>query len=318
MRIGVLTSGGDAPGMNAGIRAVVRKSIYHGAEPYGIRRGFTGLIYNEMFPMELGSVADIIQRGGTTLRTSRSAEFMTPEGRGVALQNLRYRQIDGLVILGGDGSFRGGLELAKAGLPVIGVPSSIDNDIPCTEYAIGFDTAVNTALDAINKIRDTATSHERIFIIEVMGHSTGYIALEAGLAGGAESILLPEAPYDIEDIVKKLRRGQSRGKLHSILVVAEGAANAIELGNQLKALTNADTRVTILGHIQRGGSPTAMDRVMASRMSAHAVDLLLQGETRRMVGIEAGKLTSWDLDVVLGSKKALDEEIIELANILSI
>jgi 6-phosphofructokinase 1 len=318
LRIGVLTSGGDAPGMNAGIRAVVRKSIYHGVEPYGIRRGFTGLIYNEMFPMELGSVADIIQRGGTTLRTSRSAEFMTPEGRGVALQNLRYRQIDGLVILGGDGSFRGGLELAKAGVPVIGVPSSIDNDIPCTEYAIGFDTAVNTALEAINKIRDTATSHERIFIIEVMGHSTGYIALEAGLAGGAESILLPEIPYDIDDIVKKLRRGQSRGKLHSILVVAEGAANAIELGNQLKELTNADVRVTILGHIQRGGSPTATDRVMASRMCAYAVDLLLKGETRRMVGIEGGKLTSWDLEVVYSAKKALNEEIIELANVLAI
>ena len=317
-RIGVLSSGGDAPGMNAAIRAVVRKSIYHGLEPIGIRRGFTGLIANEMVRMELGSVADIIQRGGTILRTARSKEFMTPEGRDKAVQNLRNMQIDGLIVLGGDGSFRGALKLAEAGIKVIGVPASIDNDVPCTEYSIGFDTAVNTALDAINKIRDTATSHERIFIIEVMGHRTGYIALEAGLAGGAESILLPEMPYDLDEIVTKLHRGQARGKLHSILVVAEGAVNAIELGNQIQELAKMDTRVTILGHIQRGGSPTATDRVLASRMAAYAVDLLRQGESRKMVGMKAGMVSSWDLESILNCRKLPDKDLIELANILAI
>jgi 6-phosphofructokinase 1 len=304
--------------MNAAIRAVVRKSIYHGLEPIGIRRGFTGLIANEMVLMELGSVADIIQRGGTILRTARSKEFMTPEGREIAIENLRKSQIDGLVVLGGDGSFRGALKIAEAGINVIGIPASIDNDVPCTEYSIGFDTAVNTVLDAINKIRDTATSHERIFIIEVMGHRSGYIALEAGLAGGAESILLPEISYDLEEIVTKLRRGQARGKLHSILVVAEGAVNAIELGNQIQERAKMDTRVTILGHIQRGGSPTAMDRVLASRMAAHAVDLLIQGKSRKMVGIKAGEVRSWDLDSISICTKTPDKDLIELANILAI
>jgi 6-phosphofructokinase 1 len=317
-RIGVLTSGGDAPGMNAAIRAVVRKSIYHGVEPMGIRRGFSGLIANEIIPLGLGSVADIIHRGGTILRTARSAEFMTPEGPPIAVENLQTAGIDGVVILGGDGSFRGALKLAELGIKVVGVPASIDNDIPCTDYSIGFDTAVNTVIDAINKIRDTATSHERIFIIEVMGHRSGYIALDAGLAGGAESILIPEVPYDLEEIAAKLRRGQARGKLHSILVVAEGAVNVFELGNQIREMTEMDTRVTILGHIQRGGPPTAMDRLLASRMAAHAVDLLRQGDTRKMVGMKAGQIETWDLDSILHSRKQPNRDIMELASILAI
>ncbi|NLK51313.1 MAG: 6-phosphofructokinase [Syntrophomonadaceae bacterium] len=317
-RIGVLTSGGDAPGMNAAIRAVVRKSIYHGLEPVGIRRGFTGLIAKEMVPMGLGSVADIIHRGGTILRTARCPEFMTLEGLKKAVNNLQEAKIEDLIVLGGDGSFHGALKLANEGIRVIGVPASIDNDIPCTDYSIGFDTAVNTVLDAINKIRDTATSHERVFIIEVMGRRSGHIALEAGLAAGAESILIPEVPYDLEDIVTKLCRGQARGKLHSILVVAEGAVNALELGDRIQETSQMDTRVTILGHIQRGGSPTAVDRIRASQLAAYAVDLLRQGESHKMVGIQAGKIQSWDMAYVFTQKKRPDKKMMELANILAI
>lgn len=318
-KIGVLTSGGDAPGMNAAIRAVVRKSIYHGLLPIGIQRGFAGLIAKEMFSMGLGSVADIIHRGGTVLRTARSKEFMTPEGLKKAVNNLRDEGIEKVIVIGGDGSFRGALKLQEAGIQVVGVPASIDNDIPCTDYSIGFDTAVNTVIDAINKIRDTATSHERIFIIEVMGHRSGYIALDAGLAGGAESILIPEIPYNLEEIVAKLQRGQARGKLHSILVVAEGAANVLELGKQIQLLSGMDTRVTILGHIQRGGSPSARDRVLASRMGACAIDIFLEGKHGKMVVVKAGKVEYRDLDCILKAEKAMpDMGIIDLVNILSI
>ncbi|NPV89453.1 MAG: 6-phosphofructokinase [Firmicutes bacterium] len=317
-KIALLTSGGDSPGMNAAIRAVVRKSIYHGVEPVGIRRGYTGLIADDMFPMNLGSVADIIQRGGTILRTARSQEFMTVEGRQRAVANLRQREIDGLVVIGGDGSFRGAIDLHRMGVKVVGVPASIDNDIPGTDYAIGFDTAVNTVLDAINKIRDTATSHERIFLIEVMGHRTGFIAINAGLAGGAETILIPELSYDLDQIVEKLHRGQARGKLHSIILVAEGAGDILEIGRQIKEKSGMDTRATILGHIQRGGSPTATDRINASRLAALAVELLIEGETCKMTGFEAGRLTSRDLEYMLTAKKTLDQSILELSNILSI
>lgn len=317
-RIALLTSGGDSPGMNAAIRAVVRKSIYHGLEPIGIRRGYSGLITDDMFTMNLGSVADIIQRGGTVLRTARCQEFLTEQGREHAVANLREREIDGLVVIGGDGSFRGAIDLHRMGVKVVGVPASIDNDIPGTDYAIGFDTAVNTVLDAINKIRDTATSHERIFLIEVMGHRTGFIAIHAGLAGGAETILIPELSYDIDQIVDKLHRGQARGKLHSIILVAEGAGDILEIGRQIREKSGMETRATILGHIQRGGSPTATDRVNASRLAALAVELLIEGESCKMTAFEAGRLISRDLEYMLTAKKTLDQSILELSNVLSI
>ncbi|KUK36538.1 MAG: 6-phosphofructokinase, partial [Thermacetogenium phaeum] len=276
-RIGMLTSGGDAPGMNAAIRAVVRKSIYHGLEVVGIKRGFDGLLKKEFVKLQLGSVADIIHRGGTILHTARSEEFKTEEGQRKGVNNLRDGGIDGLVVIGGDGSFKGALALAKLGVPVIGVPATIDNDVGGTDLTIGFDTAVNNVVDAINKIRDTATSHERIFIIEVMGRHAGHIALYAGLSGGAESILVPEIPVDIDEVIFKLQRGINRGKLHSIIIVAEGAASGLAIGEEIKKRMGQETRVTILGHLQRGGTPTALDRMLASCMGAKAVDLLLEG-----------------------------------------
>lgn len=317
-RIGMLTSGGDAPGMNAAIRAVVRKSIYHGLEVVGIKRGFDGLLKKEFVKLQLGSVADIIHRGGTILHTARSEEFKTEEGQRKGVNNLRDGGIDGLVVIGGDGSFKGALALAKLGVPVIGVPATIDNDVGGTDLTIGFDTAVNNVVDAINKIRDTATSHERIFIIEVMGRHAGHIALYAGLSGGAESILVPEIPVDIDEVIFKLQRGINRGKLHSIIIVAEGAASGLTIGEEIKKRMGQETRVTILGHLQRGGAPTALDRMLASCMGAKAVDLLLEGESRKMVGIVNGKLVAVDIEEALSRKRVLNRELWELAAILAI
>lgn len=317
-RIGVLTSGGDSPGMNAAVRAVVRKAVYHGIEVVGIKRGFSGFIDAEMEPMNLISVADIVHRGGTILLTARSDEFLTPEGRNKAYQNVKRFGIQGLVVIGGDGSFRGAKVFHEEyGLPVVGVPATIDNDIYGTDLSIGFDTAVNTVVEAINKIRDTATSHERTFIIEVMGRESGHIALAAGLAGGAESILIPERPFSIDEVCEKLFRGYRRGKLHSIIVVAEGAASGIELGREIKDKTGLDTKVTILGHLQRGGTPTVMDRNLASRMGARAVELLMAGEKLKMVGLLEGKLVALDLDEILNEKKPIDVELYHLAGILA-
>ncbi|MCL0041892.1 6-phosphofructokinase [Peptococcaceae bacterium] len=318
-RIGVLTSGGDAPGMNSAIRAVVRKSIYNGIEVIGINRGYSGFIEGDMWPMSLGSVADIIHRGGTILHTARSKEFMTKEGKAKAYENAKRFGIEGLVVIGGDGSFKGALEFYEEyKLPVIGVPGTIDNDIYGTDYTIGFDTAVNNVVDAINKIRDTATSHERTFIIEVMGRDCGAIALMAGLAGGAESIIIPEVPFDINEICEKLMRGVKRGKLHSMIVVAEGAASGLEIGRKIKEITGADTKVTILGHIQRGGIPTAFDRMFAARLGAKAVDLLIAGEAGKAVGTRKEEIVGYDLQEIFENKKQLDLEVLELANILSI
>ena len=318
-RIGVLTSGGDAPGMNSAIRAVVRKSIYSGIEVIGINRGYSGFIEGDMWPMSLGSVADIIHRGGTILHTARSKEFMTKEGKAKAYENAKRFGIEGLVVIGGDGSFKGALEFYEEyKLPVIGVPGTIDNDIYGTDYTIGFDTAVNNVVDAINKIRDTATSHERTFIIEVMGRDCGAIALMAGLAGGAESIIIPEVPFDINEICEKLMRGVKRGKLHSMIVVAEGAASGFEIGRKIKEITGADTKVTILGHIQRGGIPTAFDRMLAARLGAKAVDLLIAGEAGKAVGIRKEEIVGYDLQEIFENKKQLDLGVLELANILSI
>jgi len=318
-RIALLTSGGDSPGMNACIRAVVRKAVYHGLEVMGIKRGYNGFIEADMAPMNTSSVSDIIQRGGTILQTARSDQFLTPEGRAKAYQNVRRFGIQGLVAVGGDGTFRGARIFNREyGLPVAGVPSTIDNDIPGTDRTIGFDTAVNTAVEAINKIRDTATSHERTFIVQVMGKNNGFIALEAGLAGGAESILIPERPFDYNDICERLLKGYRRGKLHSIIVVAEGAADGMEVGRKIKECTELETKVIILGHLQRGGAPSAADRVLASRMGSKAVELLMAGETRKIVSVKAGEIVSMDIDDALAQVRSIDLDLYNLAGILSI
>lgn len=318
-RIAVLTSGGDAPGMNAAVRAVTRKAIFEGLEVYGVYNGYQGLIEGDLVELNLGSVGDIIQRGGTFLRSARCPEFRTEEGRAKAVEQLKKYHIDALVVIGGDGSYRGAQKLTELGFPTIGLPGTIDNDIPGTDATIGFDTALNTALDAIDKIRDTASSHERTYVIEVMGRDAGDIALYAGLAGGAESILVPERPEDLSSIVERINSGVARGKKHSIVVVAEGAGSAEEVGKLIAEKTNSETRVTILGHIQRGGSPTAADRVLASRMGAYAIDILLEGKAGRVVGIRAGKMMDLDIDEALDhNKHTIDMQLIDLSNQLSI
>ncbi|SFB17340.1 MULTISPECIES: 6-phosphofructokinase [unclassified Bacillus (in: firmicutes)] len=317
-RIGVLTSGGDAPGMNPAVRAVVRKAIYHEIEVYGIYGGYSGLISGNIKKLELGSVGDIIHRGGTTLYSARCEEFKTKEGQQKGIEQLKKHGIDGLVVIGGDGSYRGAKALTEQGFPCVGVPGTIDNDIPGTEFTIGFDTALNTVIDAIDKIRDTATSHERTFIIEVMGRDAGDLALWAGLAGGAETILIPEENYDMDEIAARLKKGHERGKKHSIIVVAEGVCSGVEFAKQLKEATNFDTRVSVLGHIQRGGSPTAFDRVLASRLGAKAVELLIEGKGGRAVGIEKNILVDYDIIEALGRKHTVDLELYKLSKELSI
>jgi len=317
-KIGVLTSGGDSPGMNAAIRAVVRKALYHHIEVVGIKHGYQGLMQGELSPLQVGSVGDIIHRGGTILGTARSQEFRTDEGQNKAVEILQEHQIEGLVVIGGDGSFRGAQKLSEKGISAIGVPGTIDNDIPCTDFTIGFDTALNTAIQAIDRIRDTATSHERTFIIEVMGRDAGDIALWSGLADGAETILIPEADYKLEDIIHTLSRGQERGKKHSIIVVAEGVGSAIEIGKQLNEKAGIDSRVSVLGHIQRGGSPTAFDRVLASRLGAFAVECLLNGEKGTMVGVQNSKLVSTSIEEALKQKHEVDISLYQLAKELSI
>ena len=316
-RIAVLTSGGDAPGMNAAIRAVVRSAIYNQMEAFGIMQGYEGLIQGCVKPMNLGSVADIIHRGGTILQTSRSSRFMSDEGRKAALEQLDSHGITGLVVLGGNGSLRGAWEFSKLGIKVVGIPATIDNDIVYTR-SIGFDTAVNTALHAINHIRDTATSHGRVFIIEVMGRDCGEIALAAGVAGGAESILIPEVEVDFEQIVNKINQGVERGKLHSIIVVAEGVYPAMELKKHLQEATGQDTRVTILGHIQRGGTPSASDRIMGSCMGQAAVDYLVSGKGNAMTATRQGGVHLIPLQEVIRGKKTPELAMFDLARVLSI
>lgn len=317
-RIGVLTSGGDSPGMNAAIRAVVRKAIYHNIEVYGIYYGYSGLISGQIEKLEIGSVGDIIHRGGTMLYTARCEEFKTLEGQKKAIEQLNKFGIEGLVVIGGDGSFQGAKKLTEHGFPCVGVPGTIDNDIPGTDFTIGFDTALNTIIEAIDKIRDTATSHERTYVIEVMGRNAGDLALWAGLADGAETILIPEEDYEMADIISRLQRGHARGKKHSIIIVAEGVGSGIDIGKEIQHKTNLETRVTVLGHIQRGGSPTASDRVLASRLGAKAVELLLAGEAGKMVGIEKNELVSHDIDAALARKHDIDLNMYQLSKELSI
>ncbi|GKU81549.1 6-phosphofructokinase [Niallia sp. NCCP-28] len=317
-RIGVLTSGGDAPGMNAAIRAVVRKAIYHDIEVIGVVGGYAGLISGNFKKLEVGSVGDIIHRGGTFLFSARCEEFKTKEGQQKGIEQLKKHNIDGLVVIGGDGSYMGAKALTEQGYPCVGVPGTIDNDIPGTEFTIGFDTALNTVIDAIDKIRDTATSHERTFIIEVMGRNAGDIALWAGLAGGAETILIPEETYNLEEIITRLKKGSERGKKHSIIVVAEGVNSGVEIGRQIEENTDFDTRVSVLGHMQRGGSPTAADRVLASRLGSYAVELLLEGKGGRAVGIEKNELVDYDIIEALGRKHTIDNNLYQLSKELSI
>ena len=317
-KIGVLTSGGDSPGMNPAIRAVVRKAIFHNVEVYGIYGGYAGLVNGNIKKLELGSVGDIIHRGGTMLQSARLPEFANPEVQKKGIEQLRAHGIEGLVVIGGDGSYRGARALTQQGYPCVGVPGTIDNDIPGTELTIGFDTALNTVIDAIDKIRDTATSHERTFVIEVMGRNAGDIALWAGLAGGAETILIPEENYDMKEVAERLRSGHDRGKKHSIIVVAEGVCSGYEFARQLKETTEFDTRVSVLGHIQRGGSPTVADRVLASRLGARAVELLIEGKGGRAVGIENNKLVDYDIIEALEKKHTLDLDLFKLSKELSI
>ncbi|MEB7772657.1 6-phosphofructokinase [Kurthia gibsonii] len=316
-KIGVLTSGGDSPGMNAAIRAVVRKAIYHGLEVAGIFHGYQGLIDGNIKPLERGDVGDIIQRGGTMLYSARCLEFKEEAGQLKAIEQLRAHEIDGLVVIGGDGSYRGAKALTKRGIPCVGVPGTIDNDIAGTDYTIGFDTALNTVIEAIDKIRDTATSHDRSFIIEVMGRDAGDLALWAGLAGGAETILIPEEPHDLEDMAKRLKRGRDRGKKHSIIIVAEGVMSGQDL--QVKLLEmGIETRVSVLGHIQRGGSPTARDRVLASQMGAKAVELLLQNNGGKAVGMRNHEIVAHDFEEVFEESPEFDNEMYKLSKELSI
>ncbi|TYS69044.1 6-phosphofructokinase [Sutcliffiella horikoshii] len=317
-RIGVLTSGGDAPGMNAAVRAVVRKAIFHDIEVFGIFRGYAGLIDGDIKKLEIGSVGDIIHRGGTMLYSARCEEFKTIEGQLKGIENLKKHGIEALVVIGGDGSYQGAKKLTEHGYPCIGVPGTIDNDIPGTDFTIGFDTALNTVIDSIDKIRDTATSHERTYVIEVMGRHAGDIALWAGLAGGAETILIPEAKDDMQEVIARLKRGTERGKKHSIIVVAEGVGSGVEFGKRIEDETNFETRVSVLGHIQRGGSPTAFDRVLASRLGARAVELLMEGKGGRCVGIQSNELVDHDIIEALSKTHTIDEKMYDLSKELSI
>ena len=316
--IGVLTSGGDAPGMNAAIRAVVRKGIANGVKVKGIKKGYQGLLNEEIIDMEKWTVSDTIQRGGTILGTARCSEFRTEEGQQKGADICHKHGIDGLVVIGGDGSYRGAQALSRHGINTIGIPGTIDLDIACTEYTIGFDTAINTAMQAIDKVRDTSSSHERCSIIEVMGRGAGYIALWCGIANGAEDILLPEKyDYDEQKLVNNIINNRKRGKKHHIIINAEGIGHSTSMAKRIEAATGVETRATILGHMQRGGSPTCKDRVYASTMGALAVDLLCQGKTNRVVGYRHGEFVDFDIDEALSMEKAISEYQFNICESLS-
>ncbi|WP_417026728.1 6-phosphofructokinase [Candidatus Allofournierella excrementavium] len=317
--IGVLTSGGDAPGMNAAVRAVVRTALGHGMRVIGIQRGFNGLLNGEAYEMNLRSVSEIIHRGGTVLYTARCLEFKTEEGQRKGAEMCEKLGIDALVVIGGDGSFRGAKALANLGIPCIGIPGTIDNDIACSEYTIGYDTAMNTAVEMVDKLRDTTQSHDRCSVVEVMGRNAGYIALNVGIATGAIATLIPERPYDLErDILERMQFTQKTGKKHFIVIVAEGAGHAQDLANEIQARTGIDSRATVLGHVQRGGSPTLRDRVTASRMGYQAVILLEKGIFNRVVAVSADKIVDYDINVALSMHKSIDTTLLDVAETISI
>ena len=315
--IGVLTSGGDAPGMNAAIRAVVRQACANGKKVKGIRRGYQGLLEEDIIDMQRESVSDIVDKGGTILFTARCSEFRTEDGQRKGAEICKKHGIDGLVVIGGDGSFAGAQKLAGFGVNTVGVPGTIDLDIACTEYTIGFDTAVNTAMQAIDKVRDTSTSHERCSIIEVMGRNAGYIALWCGIANGAEDILIPEQyDYDEQKIINNIINNRKRGKKHHIIINAEGIGHSTSMARRIEAATGVETRATILGYMQRGGSPTCRDRVYATMMGAMAVDLLCEGKSNRVIGHKGGKFVDFDIDEALAMKKDVDEYMYEISKTL--
>ena len=317
--IGVLTSGGDAPGMNAAVRAVVRTALSKGIKVIGIQRGYNGLLNGEVREMDLRSVSEIIHRGGTVLYTARCLEFVTAEGQKKGAEKCKELGIDAMVVIGGDGSFKGARALANLGIPCIGIPGTIDNDIACSEYTIGYDTAMNTAVEMIDKLRDTTQSHDRCSVVEVMGRNAGYIALNVGIATGALAILIPERPYDLEhDIISRMNQTQKTGKKPFIVIVAEGVGHAQELANEIQARTGIDSRATVLGHVQRGGSPTLRDRVTASQMGYHAVNLLEKGIYNRVVAVSADKIVDYDISVALSRHKTIDTMMLDVANTISI
>lgn len=317
--IGVLTSGGDAPGMNAATRAVVRGAIYHGLKVLGVRQGYNGLINDDIVELDARSVGDTMQKGGTFLQTARCLEFRDPEGVKKGIEVARSHGMDALVVIGGDGSFRGAKDLCAFGFPTVAIPGTIDNDISCTHYTLGYDTCLNTVIEAVDKVRDTSSSHSRCSVIEVMGRGAGHIAVNAAIACGAEVCLVPEREWDFEkDVVLPILAGKSRGKTHSIVIVAEGVGKAFKLAEQIEERTGIETRATVLGHVQRGGAPTVRDRVVASRMGYKAVQLLLEGKSNRVVCHIDSKITDMDIEEGLNMKKDIDDEYLELAKILSI
>ncbi len=316
--IGILTSGGDAPGMNAAVRSVVRTASYFGYQPFGIRRGFHGLWRGDIDELSNRQVSDKLQRGGTFLMTARSATFNSPEGVAKGIEMAKIFNLDVIVTVGGDGTFRGARDLARQGFPVIGIPATIDNDIACSDYTIGYDTAMNTAMQAIDKLRDTASSHERCSVIEVMGRHAGYIALNVGIACGAEVVLIPEIGHEIESVVvKPLLEARNRGKMHYIVIVAEGAGHATEIAERVESITGIEARPTILGHLQRGGSPTVRDRYMASMMGYHAIQCIQDHRLNRIIAYKQGDLVDIDIEEALEMKKTIDLEELKKARILS-
>ena len=317
--IGVLTSGGDAPGMNAAIRAVVRAALFKGYKVKGVRHGYNGLLMGDIVDMNLRSVSEIIHRGGTILYTARCLEFKTLEGQQKAAQACREAGIDALVVIGGDGSFRGAKDMAAQGIPCIGIPGTIDNDIACSDYTIGYDTAMNTAVEMIDKLRDTTQSHDRCSVVEVMGRNAGYIALNTGIAVGALVTLIPEVPFDLDrDVISKMKETQKTGKKHFIIVVAEGAGKASDIANEIQARTGIDSRATVLGHVQRGGSPTLRDRVTASRMGYHAIELINKGIFNRVVATRAESIVDYDISVALSMYKTIDTALLDISHAISI
>ncbi len=318
MRIAMLTSGGDAPGMNPAIRAIARTAIFNNLEVYGVRNGYKGLIEGDLFEIEASDVGDIIQRGGTILGTARSEKFKTEEGFKKALNVLDVYNIEGLIVLGGDGSFQGAEKLSEHGIKTIGIPCTIDNDLPYTDYTIGFWSAIETVVDAIGNLRDTSSSHGRANVIEVMGRNSGDLALYSSLAGGGESILVPEQPVDIDAVCKKAMKGRIRGKKHNLIIVAEGVGDVFDIANQIIEKTGIDTKVTVLGHVQRGGSPSAPDRIMGSLMGRKAVELLMSGNSKQVLGFKDNKLIQMDINEALDVKKDFNFDIYDTINILSV
>ena len=316
--IGVLTSGGDAPGMNAAVRAVVRTAIAMGMKVKGIRRGYNGLIEGDIIDLDVRSVSDIIHRGGTVLYTARSPRFKTEEGMKEAIDNCKKHGIEGIVVIGGDGSYRGARDLSLRGIPCVGVPGTIDNDISSTEYTIGFDTAMNTAMEMVDKIRDTAQSHDRCSVVEVMGRRAGYLALQTGIAVGATAVLVPEVEFKIEDVINKIKETKQTGKKHFIIVVAEGVGGVEDIAKKIEEETGVESRATILGHVQRGGNPTVRDRVMATEMGYAAVKLLKDGIGNRVIGWKKGEIVNYDIYEALNMKKPFDDEMYEIAHTTSI